>query len=548
MMILLRPLLALLLLTPALSRPAHAQQVDLEALPDAVADRVVAFYNDPRTIRLTDAGIPAGTTVTGQVAVLGGRLTLGGVIDGDLLVINGELYVGVGGAVTGSVTLVGSGLAGAGAGALRLQRYREPLRFRQDATGIARAAAPPPEGIAAGRDLGFGRSDLLITIPRSYSRVEGLPIAIGPRIRIGTRTPLTAEALLHYRSVAGVRLDGDRLGWSIRLEQATAVAGQSAVGVRAYSEIVPIESALSRLEASLATFVLHRDYRDHYERRGWSAWARFGRPGSPYDARVEYRDERHAAVAPGQPWSLVDNQEPWRPQPLAASGALRSAAANLTYDTRNELRDPATGWHIRAGLEQGLGGSLGYADGRPVAATFTAGSLDLRRYARLNPWSRLALRAWAAGTLDAGELPAQRQHVLGGEGSLPGFAPFRFDCGARRELVNIDGTAFYPLYGCDHVALVQFEYQANFPWARRLTERVAGLEALAHTVRWSAFFNGGRAWTEPAARGAVRTGGNDFSADAGLGLRLGAFGLYWAVPLSGDGSGFHVFLRIGSRI
>jgi hypothetical protein len=525
-----------------------ARQVDAAALPDAVADRVVAFYNNPRTIRLADAYVAPGTAISGPVAVLGGRLTLGGRIDGELVVINGDVHVERTAEVTGRITLVGSTIAGPGATALAFDRYREPLRFRQEAGGIARAAPRLADELAAGRELPFGRSELLLTIPNSYNRVEGLPIAIGPRIRIGSRNALTGEALVHYRSAAGIRLDTDQIGYSVRLQQAMGGPAATHFGFRAYSEIVPIEATLTRIEASLATFLLHRDYRDHYERQGWAAYADFGRIGRPYRISFEYRDERHATVAPAQPWSLVDNQEPWRPQPLAAEGTLRSATAGLLYDSRNEPRDPATGWHIRAGLEQGLGGTLRYADGTPAPATFSAGSIDVRWYARLNPWSRIALRTFTAGTLDAGELPAQRQHALGGEGSLPGFQPFRFDCGARASTFDVGETAFHPAYGCDRVALVQFEYQANFPWARRLTERVSGAQSIAHIVRWAAFFNGGRAWTEPSARGAIRTGGNDFSADVGLGLRLGAFGLYWAVPLSGDGSGSNLFLRIGSRI
>jgi hypothetical protein len=46
-----------------------------------------------------------------------------------------------------------------------------------------------------------------------------------------------------------------------------------------------------------------------------------------------------------------------------------------------------------------------------------------------------------------------------------------------------------------------------------------------------------------------RFGGNaDFSADAGLGIRLGPLGAYWTVPLSGHGHGFNLFVRVAPRI
>ena len=34
----------------------------------------------------------------------------------------------------------------------------------------------------------------------------------------------------------------------------------------------------------------------------------------PYDVQLLYRDERHESVRPESPWSIVDNDEPWRPQ------------------------------------------------------------------------------------------------------------------------------------------------------------------------------------------------------------------------------------------
>jgi hypothetical protein len=43
-------------------------------------------------------------------------------------------------------------------------------------------------------------------------------------------------------------------------------------------------------------------------------------------------------------------------------------------------------------------------------------------------------------------------------------------------------------------------------------------------------------------------GDDDFSADAGVGLRVGPAGIYWAVPLSGRGQGVNFFVRTGPRI
>jgi hypothetical protein len=199
-----------------------------------------------------------------------------------------------------------------------------------------------------------------------------------------------------------------------------------------------------------------------------------------------------------------------------------------------------------------VGGDLASRDaalaGAATARTgFTTAHLDLRRYSRISPYSLLGFRVVAAGSVDGKALPPQRQHTLGGEGTLPAFGLLRFDCGAR-HLEPEETAARYPYYGCDRLALVQLEYQASFPLARRLGDRIGLSANFTNSVRWVAFFDAGRAWTEPDAR-AGRGGGNDeFSADAGIGIRIGGIGAYWAVPLSGAERPLNFFVRVGPRL
>jgi hypothetical protein len=561
-------LVSLALLLAAAPAPACAQQPGEPArrqvqpanalLPDSAAERVVAFYNRDVTTRLLgDARIGAGTSMRGDVAVLAGSLTVEGSIEGDVVVINGTLEVLRGGRIGGRATVTGGEAVvhegGSIAGSSLV--YREPLRYRHQDSRIAYIPPDPERGIAAGIDLPFGRTDLFLAVHSSYNRVEGLPIAAGPRIRVGGSHPVTARALAIVRTAAASDLDPHRFGYHLSAEQLVAPAFGLSFGLRVYSEIAPIESwHMSDRESGLATFLLHRDYRDHYERDGWSAFARIRQPGSPYALDVEYRDEEHAARASADPFTVLDNRAAWRPQPSVAEGALRSIRASGTYDTRNEDRDPSAGWHVRVELERGLGGGItnpvggeGEAGGVSARSGYLTSHFDVRRYARLSPYARLALRIVGGGALDARPLPPQRQHALGGEGSLPGYRLFELDCGARAETVQLRGHTFHPYYGCDRMALVQLEYQANFPFARRLAESTGLGASVGNMVRWVAFFDAGRGWTESDTP-ASRLGGDDFSADAGLGVRVGPAGLYWAVPLSGRGQGFNFFVRLGPRI
>jgi hypothetical protein len=539
--------------------PLHGQQ-PAGLLPDSVAQRAVAFYNLDATTRLLgDARIGPGTGMRGNVAVLAGTRTLEGNLEGDVVVINGGLDVRPGGRIGGRATVIGGDARIAVGGTVEggVQVYREALRYRHEGGRISYVPPEQERGLAAGIDLPFGRTDFLVSAHGAYNRVEGLPLAAGPRIRFGGAYPTTARAQLIVRTAAASELDPHRIGYLISAEQAVAPSLGLGLALRLYSEIVPIEVwGLSDREAALAAFVLHRDFRDHYEREGWAAAARMRPPGSRYTIELAYRDEEHSSRPVADPITVFDSKAPWRPQPSIAEGTLRSISADAVYDTRNEDRDPSAGWLVRLHLEQGLGGGLtnraaldpvdGSAE-RPARSGFLTSQVDVRRYARLSPYSRLALRALAAGSLDARPLPPKRQHALGGEGSLPGYRIFEFDCGARRNTVQLRGETMHPYYGCDRVAMVQVEYQANFPFARRLADAAGVGAAVGSLVRWVAFFDAGRAWTEPGSADGRPGGPDDFSANAGVGLRVGPLGAYWVTPLSGRGQGFNFFVRLGPR-
>ena len=555
---------AVLLLAPALAaaRSAAAQEITASLLPDSAAERLVEFHNMETTTRLSgDARIGPGTIMRGGVAVLGGSLLVEGTVDGDVVVINGDLTVLAGGSIAGNATVAGGNATIAAPGAVTgvVRVYREPLRYRYMGGAISYVPPDLEEGLSTGRDFAFGRTEIQISSYGAYNRAEGLPIAVGPRVRFGGTHPVSARALLIARTAVPGHLDRKRVGYDARVEQLAGPDLGLTLGARLVSVIAPIESwGLTDRESALATFVLHTDYRDHYEREGWSVYARLARPGTPWTLQLEYLDEEHERTPIADPLVLFRTESSWRAEASIAEGSLRSLAASLRYDTRNEERDPSAGWLIEASAEQGLGGTLinhgsfdeatGTVSSREANSTFLTGRVDMRRYARLSPYARISLRVLAAGSIDGASLPPQRQHALGGEGSLPGYRLFEFDCGARINLVSVAGDAFHPYYGCDRMAVVQLEYQAGFPFARRVSEALGLGPSLGYLARWVAFFDAGRAWNEPASRDGRFGGNDDFSADAGLGIRLGPLGGYWTVPLSGHGHGFNLFVRLSPRI
>ncbi|HEV2130217.1 MAG TPA: hypothetical protein VGR27_03915, partial [Longimicrobiaceae bacterium] len=192
-------------------------------LPPAVAERLIEFYNAPQTIHFSGPSrVPAERTITGDVAVLGGPFTVAGRVEGDVLVINGDLELLPGAAVTGDVTVVGgrtSGVADASIGG-EVVTYSELLRYRRRgdqlvyAGPLGRRGAGPADG-----EEWLAQRDFLITTGQSYNRVEGLPITFGPIIETSGSNPFRLRALGIYRTEAGLTLDLEEMGYYLRAEQ-----------------------------------------------------------------------------------------------------------------------------------------------------------------------------------------------------------------------------------------------------------------------------------------------------------------------------------------
>lgn len=555
---------------------ARADSVGRMDLPSEVAEEVVDFFNDSRTLHFSGrTRIPEERAVEGDVAVLGGPLTVAGRIAGRVVVINGNVELLPGAVVEGDLTVVGGEITGLDDARVSGQvlSYTERLRYSHRGDRIVRPEAGRREGRSSGweRETGLGRATFLVTTGQSYNRVEGLPILFGPVIETEGSNPFRVRALAVYRTENGPFLRTERWGHDVSAEQFLGGHRELRVGGGVYSVVAPIEDwHLSDTENGLSTFLFHRDFRDHYERKGWNAYATVEPRGTPFSLTGGYRSERHASVAAGDPWTIFDNGDAWRPQPLVGEGRLNSVYAAAELDTRNDRDEPSNGWFVQGKLEHALNddlvrpAALQASGGGFVAVPavpygrFTTGLLDVRRYNRIDPESRLNLRLLLAGSLDGSALPPQRQHVLGGEGSLPGYSLFELDCGARVDrVVRPAGgaapagaePAFFTGYGCDRFALVQAEYRGDlsfrFNWSGRGwwnddEDATRYRESWDADVDWVLFADAGHGWSTR------RFLGEDTGVDAGFGLVFDEVGVYAAVPLR-NGRGVNLFVRLGSR-
>ena len=248
--------------------------------PDVVAE-VLAFYNDSATTRMQgDVNLPAGSAFAGRLAMFRGSLRVAGRIRGDVVVINATLYLLPGADVEGDVLVVGGRL-------IRSPGARHAGRERVlwDAVPVLRSAAGalvlrerrrPLSDLAAARtsfQTGRVRTTLLLATGGTYNRIEGLPIVFGPTFELH---PTRTLARLDVRGLLRTAGEGSRLssdfGYAARAEFRFPGGGLAG---RVYSEVAPFEDQpLSAAENGWSAFLLQRDYRDWFERRGGggSAW------------------------------------------------------------------------------------------------------------------------------------------------------------------------------------------------------------------------------------------------------------------------------------
>jgi hypothetical protein len=564
----LTPIAMVLLLTPL---PGMGQEpIPGPTLPREVRDQVLRFLNEPTTLRLPGgARIPLGTTVEGDVGVLGGGLHLAGRIQGDLVVVNGDLRLEDGATVEGAVLVVGGRVTGAELARIDagLQVHQASLRYRIREDRVEAEEAPGVEVPRfLERDLGPGRIRFTLRAAGNYNRVEGLPVSFGPVLEAGGRNPFLLEGFGIWRSVDGLDISRENLGYALQARQGLGGSGELFLGLSTFSRVTQVEDrGLSDTEASLATFLLRRDFLDYVERSGWSASVALRPVDRPIRVQAEYREEDHTSVSVRDPWTIRDRERNWRPMAAMAEGPLRTLALEAALDTRDDLREPAMGWWIQSRIRRTVGGDLripgvflqgGQGSDAPIVAPGVFplaldGTLDLRRYNRLGPDSRLHFRLLATGSLDGNPLPPQHQVALGGEGSLPGHPRFSLDCGARASTLFREGEEVHPFYGCDRVILGQMEYHGLLPFSwtpgasrERDWEWGALLEL---QPAWTFFLNGGKGWAMEGAPELRLAEDSAFRADVGAGLHLGALGLYWAYPLNHRDRGLNFFVRLQHR-
>jgi len=402
---------------------------------------------------------------------------------------------------------------------------------------------------------------LSITSGKTYNRVEGLPVLLGPtyKNRIGS-ADLSLAAFGILRSADSFHWDADNVGHKLSGELRYGRRRGFAFGAESFDVVAPIEPwQLTEPDAGLAAFFFKRDYFDYFGRHGARGYASaFTAGGATLTASLS--DERWSSREERSVFTLFRDDEHWRINPRIDDGRAHVADIAFDLDTRTSQLNPWAGWLIKADYEHGAGDF--WTTGFSTALfrehrSYGRGFVDIRRYNRISPKRQINGRIVLGGWLHGDKLPLERRFSVGGIGTLPGFDFRRVgigtDVGQCADRIVADGRPAK----CERVALAQLEYRHEllselFDVFNRNGIRVRGA---VFRVKPTAvvFADAGRGWLVGPQVGTLQypsgslPGFDTFRTDVGGGLDLGIIGVYVAKAVSSSKEPANFFVRIRDR-
>ena len=395
--------------------------------------------------------LPRDTTISSSVILVGGGdVGVASVVEGDVIVVGGDLFMHPGGRIGGRAIAIGGGV------------YRSELAtiagdvhaFRD----ITYEAIHTGEGIALDyRALVAPVEVPLVTLPvfrglrePTYDRVNGLTLAVGPRFQLGGGR-LFVDPMVLYRSDLGV-LD-PRLVAGARLGRRDSLSLSVERGTFTNDDWIRTD----RWNSVLA-LVTGKDTRNYFraERAELRAYRRWEGANGTIGAFIGGRGEDAESVGPhadalgpatgivGGPWSFLNREDDVdgmrRPNPRIDRGRIVAALAGAAAQWRNERDFRAEGWAL---VEQGFSAPETFD-------AFTQVTLDAD--IRFPTFGTQSYRFSAHAVLTGPDIaPRQRWSYLGGSGTLPTFDVLEFGGDEllfveNRYNVPIDRLS-YPIFG-----------------------------------------------------------------------------------------------------
>lgn len=363
---------------------------------------------------------------------------------------------------------------------------------------------------------------------------------------------MRGTAALIVRSARGFKTHAPHHGYNNHLTAFFGEHRRVGLGVNWINIISPVETwNISEPENGLATFLLHRDFRDYFQRKGAGGFASW-QVNRKALFRLDYSVERWNSIDARDPFTVFRNSADWRPNPMVDAGRFRVLTFSSVIDTRNDASHPSVGWYIRNSYEYGRSGSVTRTSfsnaSSPSRTQYGRITSDIRRYNRLSPRNQVNGRLFFGGWIHGDELPLQKRFSIGGPGNLPGY-DFRKQIGTHD--VFTCGSLSDPPSGmpalCDRVILAQIEFRreiAKKPYDL-LNNPAIRIRNAGFTVNPQGvlFVNAGQGWRTSSLTPYPST----IKADFGTGLDFGLLGLYVAKSITDWSERMNFIVRVTRR-
>jgi hypothetical protein len=357
------------------------------------------------------AHLPRDSIINRTVLVLGGDATVASTVHGDVIVVDGDLFLHPGAMIDGRAVAIGGGVYPSSLARVAMGTES----FRDVTFDVTRAPAgrfyldwrviSPVVFETLTFPIVFG-----FRLP-TYTRVDGLGLPWGPRIMLDTGR-IIIDPLVTYRSDLG-EIDPS-------LTTRLAIGRLTSLEVRAmrgtFTNDAWIRSDIGNLLGTLAT---GHDYRNYWRADRGEALIqrRWERASTMLAFEIGARAERAWSVAAGGPWSAFgrgDVEEGMlRPNPEVRHGRIISGLAGARFDWDRQDVTLSSALLTETALDA------------PDDARFTQSTLDARIAFPTVRTHTFSFEAHAVHTF-GDRPPPQRFAYLGGSGTLPTFDILEF--------------------------------------------------------------------------------------------------------------------------
>ncbi|MFC2088883.1 BamA/TamA family outer membrane protein, partial [Calditrichota bacterium] len=372
-------------------------------------------------------------TVDGNIVVMRGDLIVRGEVEGDAVVIYGDIKIEERAEISGNITSIGGKIVQLESSVVRGNQIETSPRNVYKYTGYSNRDEYDQEEYYydSWHDSHRYQYSTLPIWPLDdqflvrYNRVQGLflglelPKSIGGKSRIVT---------IHGFGGYGFEEQAWRYQVGIDRYFFDQKAYRFELGAN-FHDLTDTRDdwLITPLENTLASFLIHEDFQDYYRRQGYEV--HISQNWSIYlKGTLAYRNDEYETLSKNADWALFGGKKKFRDNPAIEEGNMRSFYGEIYLDTRNNHETPRRGWYGKVSMEvsnSGLNSDF----------YFNQYIFELRHYLPLSRRERLDFRLKLGSS--EGNLPFQKMYELGGISSLRGFQ-FKEFAGDRLILANFE--------------------------------------------------------------------------------------------------------------